>query len=109
MSNEAYASLHKVYVNAIIMGCIIGSEHYNLNIIDWYPFKVGERVKVIAKEFNTGELTGMWCLRWIIRIDPLIPLYSDEDLVNIVLSPFNPNEEPLGLSGVQKSDNLENF
>jgi hypothetical protein len=91
------------------MDAIIGNEHYNLSVIDWYPFKVGERVIVIAKEFNTGEVTGMWCLRWIIRIDPIIPLYSDEDMVNIVLSPFRLGTVPLGLSGVQKSDNLENF
>ena len=109
MEPNLFKNLKTVYVNNTQMKAMIGCEVFSLQIIDFQNFKVGDKVKVIEKEFNTGEVNGFWCIRYVIQITPIIALMADEDLLQLFLSPFNNVSEALGLSGVQKSDNLKTF
>ena len=89
------------------INAMAGKELSRVTVIDLYNYKVGERVVVCAREFNTGEVTGLFFTRYVCIAHSLPGHNVDEDITELWLSPFAPITETLGLSGVQNKCNLE--
>lgn len=75
---EMFPDLRRIYVNPIIGQQMIGKSEYYLTHVDNYYYKVGERVLVIAKELGTGEVTGLWFIRYV-KEAVYIPSHENDD------------------------------
>lgn len=80
-----------VYLNAIELTHVMGKPECSLCLIDYWQFKVGERVKLVAKRVSTGEILGLYCYRYVKSIKPLEALYLNEDYVEVTFTAIDPS------------------
>lgn len=78
-----------LYVPEADLNEIVGRESYRIRILSYYQYRVGERVKVMARDAKTNEILPLWCLRYITQITPVMALLLDEDICDFELNAFN--------------------
>lgn len=57
--------------------------------IDWFQYKVGERIKVIERLPEGSTRVPSYCYRYIVSIRPSLPMLGDENMMEYDLCPVN--------------------
>lgn len=68
---------------------ILGNPFCTIKALDWLQFKVGERVNVCDMGYMLSDSPRMSVTRYIVAIRPILPLFSDENLMEYDLNVFN--------------------
>lgn len=71
---------------------ILGNPFCTIRALDRLQFKVGERVNVCDMGYMLNDNHRMFCARYIVAIRPILPLLSDENLMEYDLNVFNESE-----------------
>jgi len=83
-----FGDLPTIRINKIIMDSVIGREMVSVLVADYREFKVGEKIRLVATDFNTGEVTGMWCTRYVYSVQKCQGHISDEEYQTLWLVPW---------------------
>lgn len=71
------------------MASMIGHEKYEICTLDFYPYHVGERVKVIERLPRHYDRKPIYLYRYITKIVPQMAMLADENLMTYTLEVFN--------------------
>lgn len=96
-----FPALRHITVNYDLVRQMMGHEIFKISVIDYPAYYVGERIVIVAENISMAADRDIILVRYVTRIEPVIPLMLDEDYLNIWVSPFIFDTERLGLSGVQ--------
>jgi hypothetical protein len=102
--NENIISL---YVSVLSFSNILGTSNIRLFYEGNCDLSLNSQVRIVETHVYNNEPTGRWVSRYIVAIEPTPYVDFLEEGYYLHLSPFLNNSEPLGLSRVRKSDNLE--
>lgn len=83
-----FGDLPTIRVNKILMDTIVGREMVSILTADYREFKVGEKIRIVAVDFNTGEETGMWCTRYVYSVYKDNTHITDEEYQTLWLVPW---------------------
>lgn len=100
---------HLIHVDALQYNDIVGHSSSSI-ILDgpkWWSLNM--QVTISEWSVNESKPTGRWCVRYIVASVLVRGGVVDDKAWLLHLSPFKNESEPLGLSRVRKSDNLESF
>ncbi len=79
-----------IYVNAIEMRTILGTETSRICLIDYWSLKVGQFIEIQVRSVARDQQTGLTVYRYITELKPITPLFLNEDYIEVILSPFKP-------------------
>jgi hypothetical protein len=76
-------------VSASDLSKILGNEFAEIMGIDWFKYRIGERVKVIERIEPIKGIKPLYVFRYITKISPVIALLGDENFMIYTLEIFN--------------------
>lgn len=86
----SYYSGKSIRLNPIAFKEVIGHSESKCYYCGCQSFKVGDQVRI--NEWNSDEtkLTGLYVIRYIVKVTNAIALMGDDDSLTLHLSPFKP-------------------
>lgn len=96
-----FADCKTIRANALEYDEILGHSQGKIFYCGRYVFSINELLKIELWDSEQSSKTESFCYRYVIGFQNGFALMGDDDYIELLLSPFKTEVNPLGLSRVR--------